>query len=194
MTKETKWYNQYIKDIDITNITYLVLTDDELQEFYKQNYFDSENNCYVHSIKDDKINPLGLYYLTFEKLPGLKYLLGVVSNNINKLTIVSALVFNDNYYLYGDQLEPITYFSTIETNEYFRNLGLFKQLIKAGLKYLNPNQNILISSESEMGKLCHTEEITINLFKKHNFKKDIRSDTNNFDLDEYHKLLKRTKK
>lgn len=178
---EIKWYNQYIKDIDINKISWIILTDDELQTFYKENYFDKENNSYVYTTNLDKQNPFGLFYLTFDSLAGLKYLLGVVPNNINKLTIIAALAFNDNYYLYSDQQEPITYISTVETNKYFRNQGIFKQLVLKAIEYNPSYQNILFSDESDMGKLCHVEEIATKLLQSSKYPKDARSDTKNFN-------------
>ena len=70
----------------------------------------------------------------------MKYVLGTVDNNINKKTIVSALIYCDEYKMFSNQRDFITYLSTVETNTYFRNRGLYYDLISSSFRFIKPNQ------------------------------------------------------
>ncbi len=125
--------------------------------------------------------PIGMYYLNFESMPGMKYVLGIVDNNIKKKTIVSALVYCDEYKIFSNQKEYITYLSTVETNTYFRNRGLYYDLIINSFKYINHNQNILISEISNMGKKYHVYDSFIQIFRSKGFTMNISNESEEFD-------------
>lgn len=155
MDKYNKWINQYIENVDLSNIQWLCLNSDELSEFYQSNYLDFDEWQYV--IDDDKTNyyssPLGLHYLRLDyNKEDYKFLIGVVNNNINKKTIVAAMIYLDNYYIFDNQQEPFTYVSSIEVNSFFWRRGIFKKLCFNAIKFININQNILLSDESMMGR------------------------------------------
>ena len=190
-----KWYDNYIKDINIDNIEWINLNNKKLNIFYKENYYDNNSNSYIYDkemyTNSNKYVPIGMYYIEFDTLPGTKYLLGICNNNINKKTILACLNYTEDYILFADQKNPITYFSTIETNTYFRGLGLSKKLIYNSYNYIKQNQNILISDLSELGRKTNMLDMTINILNSLDFNMDIRSDTDNFNKEEYHKLVKR---
>lgn len=148
-----KWLHNYIDNVDIINIEWLNLDRDELNSFFNNNYYDDKENIFV--VDDDFNVPFGLYYLTFNSFDDrYNYLLGVADNNIGKKTIVAAIVYLDEYYFFDDQIIPVTYISTVEVNSYFRNNGIYKRMCDQIVKIINPNQHLVISKESEMGKMC----------------------------------------
>lgn len=184
-------YKNYIEGIDLNNIKYINLTNDELMKFYIENYYDSKNGVLAETY-DDSLglnSPIGMYFLNFESMPGMKYVLGVVNNNINKKTIVSALVYCDEYKMFSNQKDYITYLSTVETNLYFRNKGLYHDLISNSFKFINPNQNILISEISNMGKECHVYNSFIQIFRNKGFMMSINNESDEFNKDLYSEQL-----
>ena len=187
INQDYHWYKDYIMNINLDNITWIKLNSHELVTFLKDNYYDINKSSYVHDI--DKFQPYGMTYLTFDELYGMKYILGIVKNNINKYTIVAAICYNEDYKMFSDQHEYITYFSTIETNIHFRNMGIASKLIRESYNFINHNQNILISGPSELGKKHNMIGKTIDTYRRLGFTKDIRSDLGTFDINEYHDLL-----
>ena len=186
-------YNNYIESIDINNIEYISLNNDELMDFYLKNYYDSNNKLVAFSYNNDLNwnSPIGMYYLNFEKMPGMKYILGIVNNNIGKKTIVSCLVYCDEYKMFSNLSEYITYLSTVETNIYFRNMGLYYNLINNSFRFMNPNQHILISEISNMEKNCHVFDSFVKIFRSNGFLMDISNESDNFDINEYYKKIKK---
>ncbi len=158
-----KWLTEYIKDIDISNIEWIKLNSKELEEFFKENYLDKELWEYVYD-KNAWIvypPPLGMHYINFSS-PSKKnfsFLLGVVNNNIGKKTIVCSMSYYEEYYIFTEQKVPITYISAMEVNSYFWRKGLFKRMCNEAINYINPEQHILCSEESDMGKMCDTFSI-----------------------------------
>ena len=171
-----KWEKEYIRDIDLSNIKWIKLNNQELREFYNKNYLDKDLWQFVATKTSCFICPLGMHYLTFDSSESrldYKYLLGVVDNNISKKTIVASMVYLENYLFFGTEFEPITYMNTVEVNAYFRNLGIFKEMCEEAICFLNLNNNIITSPESEMGILYKTYDIfKKNLIEK-GFKKEI---------------------
>lgn len=175
MNINDKWINDYINNIDISEIEWVKFDRDQLMIFYEENYFDKDVCRYVHSESDSTfISPIGLHYLNFEqKNNDCSFLLGIVNNNINKKTIVAAMVYLENYYLYKNQEIPLTYISTVETNSYFRNKGIYKKLCKEAINFLNPNQHILVSRESDIGSKCGVVKNLKEILTKNGFQKII---------------------
>lgn len=187
-----KWYKEYIENIDIKNIEWIKMNADKLAKFLKDNYYDATNKSLVYD--NENFVPYGMYYLNFFGLPGFKYILGITDNNIGKKTILGCIAYIDNYKLFDNQIDYITYFSTIEVNKFFRGLGIATNLIKETYKYINPYQNILISELSPMGRESNLLNKTIDIFRERGFYMDIRSDIDNFDFEEYHDLLVKKKR
>lgn len=187
------WYKNYIKGINIRNIEYLNFTNDELLRFYLDNYYDIKTGEFVSSFDDSIgwLSPIGMYFLNFEKMIGMKYVLGITDNLINKKTIVSALCYIDDFVLFPEQIKYLTYLSTTETNFFFRGSGLYKELIENSYQFIPKEQNILISELSKMGNECHVDLLLENIFKQRGFLMDIRSDTVNFDEVIYFDFLKK---
>ncbi len=182
-------YYEYTKDIDYNNITWLCLNDHEMDKFLYTNYYNEETHRFITG--DSKFSLYGLYYLTFGKLAGMQYFIGVTPNNINKLTILGALIYTDKYRMYADQRNLITYFSTIETNKYFRNKGINAKLIANSYEFIPHNQPILISGLSKDGREHDLLNKTKKIYYDLGFEYDIRSDMEGFDMASYHEELRK---
>lgn len=152
-----KWIKQYIDDIDISKIEWIKLDMNGLMSFYENNYLDNDTWNYV--INEEMVScfcsPIGLRYLSFDyDAEDYNFLLGVVNNNIGKKTIVAAMVYLDNYYLFTEQNRPLTYISSVEVNSYFWNRGIYTEMCEIAFNYMEFNQHIMMSAESDMGMEC----------------------------------------
>ena len=180
MNKTDKWVDEYIKNIDINNIEWKSLNAIELYNFFQENYLDKNLCEYVHdNTKSLYLQPLGMHYLTFDSPVNeqdYNFFLGLVNNSINKKTIVGAIIYSNTYYLFSDQTIPYTYILSVEINYYFRNMGLFKIMSDNFYNYVNPNQHILTTKESELGKQCRALEIFKEIFKNKGFNNLILED------------------
>lgn len=154
-----RWMEEYIEDIDINNIEWISLSYEELGMFLKENYYDILDKRYVSDkiINSSNIIPIGMNYLYYTNTRNdYKYVLGVVKNKRKKYTIISAVSFLDDVYLFNNQEKPITYLCFIEVNFYFRKKGIMQKTCKALCDFIPNNQDIVISKESEMGKKCNS--------------------------------------
>ena len=57
----------------------------------------------------------------------------------------------DEYYIFSSQEVPVTYISTMEVNSYFQNKGIYKKMCKEVINFINKDQHILTTNESEIG-------------------------------------------
>ena len=117
------------------------------------------------------------------------FFLGVVNNNIGKKTIISAIIYLEEYYMFTNQNIPLTYISTIEVNSYFRNKGIYKKSCKALLNFLNYDQHILISKQSEMGKKCKVFEIFKETALNNGFQNQILEDNYSINTKEFQDII-----
>lgn len=190
--EERKWQSEYIDYVDISDIEWIKLNPEELQTFFDENYFDKELYKWVATYGNSFITPFGLHYLNFDPLGGMTTLLGVVDNNIGKKTIVAAVVYNENYYFLQDQGAPLTYLSTIETNSFFWYQGTFKQTCDVWSKIINPKQHVMISRESETGKVVGVAKAIENALRRNGFRENIIVDENlNYGSEEFAKLVRK---
>ena len=167
-----KWINDYINDVDISKIEWVKFDIEQLMNFYDENYWDKDVWKYVVSDVDSTFeSPIGLHYLNFNYTTNYSFLLGIVDNKINKKTIIAAMVYLENYYIFNNQQTPLTYMSTVETNSYFRNKGIYKKLCEVAINFLNPNQHILISKESDIGSKCQVAKKLKEALVEKGFKK-----------------------
>lgn len=164
--------HQYHDNIDINNIEWIKLSAEGLEDFINKNYFDKENSRYVSNEGYNMfINPLGFHYLSVKPNKLYNYILGVTPNSIGKKTILVALVYMDKYYRYTRQTVPLTYLITIETNKYFQKQGLFNVFCDNLINFINPDQHILATKESEKGELVHVVEKEYFSLLEHGFTK-----------------------
>ena len=159
---QEKWMQEYISNIDISKIEWIKLDANELEKFLFDNYFDKDEYKYVCDEDIHYDTPFGLHYLTYDitkTCPDCKFILGIVTNNIGKKTIVADLIYMDSYYLFAKQTKPFTSLISVETNYYFQNKGIYKRLCNEIIKFIPLNQHILVSLESEIGRQCHVANI-----------------------------------
>lgn len=182
------WYHDYIENVDTKNVKWVNLSTEELKQFFKENYFDQKANKYA-SEHGYEITPFGMYYITIEPIRSFSHVLGIAPNNKGTNTVIGAMCYVDNYKLFSDQKNYITYFSTIEVNRFFRNQGFVKKLIAASYDFVKHDQHILISELSDMGRTHNLLNITKNIYYDLGFQMDIRCDIENFNLYEYRDLL-----
>lgn len=155
MNLKEKWKSEYIDNVDLTKIEWVNLNNQQLLYFYDENYLDKQEWQYVGNMDTWGI-PFGLRYLSFRpENKSYNYLLALAKNKINKKTIVAAMVYDPNYFIFKNQELPVTFICTIETNEYFRNKGLSQQLCDQILNFINPSQHIIVTRETEIGKACN---------------------------------------
>lgn len=83
----------------------------------------------------------------------------------------------------------MTYISYVEVNSYFWRRGLFKQICKELMNHINPNQYIICSMESDMGKEIHIRDKLKKVLQENGFKKDIFINDYNLNNRELYNLL-----
>lgn len=194
MDNINKWYNNYIRNIDLGNIQWIKFNANELDTFLENNYLDKEVWEYVHDENASSLFPtlLGMNYLsTNSPLNNKKYsfLLGIVDNNIGKKTVVAATIYLDEYYIFTDQEIPVTYISTMEVNSYFRNREIFKKMCDILINFINPDQHIVITKQTEMGEKCHVFDILRNTLISNEFHNYIFEDNHGMIHSELHDII-----
>lgn len=165
-----KYEKDFIVKLDLNKIEWLKLNYQEMKRFLDDNYYDEKNNQYVtNDIFSPFKKPFGMKFLPLRTMPEDSYILGVIPNKIGKKTIVIALIYIDKY-IY-DHI-PYTYLLTFEVNKYYQGLGLSKYFTDRLINFVNPNQDIIFTEETEMGALANLckngiEKLYINGFKQH---------------------------
>lgn len=180
MVINDKWVKNYIEGIDLTNIEWIKFDEDGLKKFYQENYLDIDEWKYViNNTRDGYFHaPIGLRYLSISyNNTDYKFLLGVVNNNIGKKTIVAAMIYLENYYMFTEQVQPLIYISSLEVNSYFWNNGIYKRMCEVVIKFINPNQHIILSLESDMGRKYEVGRIFREILMQRGFKRTIWMDT-----------------
>ena len=189
-----KWVRDYTMNVDISNIEWIKLNGKELGNFFEENYLDKEEWEYVLDEDANSLfpTPLGLSYLTLNdpqsELP-YNFLLGIVDNNIGKKTIVSDIIYLDEYFIFGDQIEPLTYIASVEVNSYFRNRGIARKMYSAFFDVARPNQHVLTSMLSDMGKRYNLLELTKQVALEKGLKKQIFENNHNLNYTQIYELL-----
>ena len=147
-----KYYHDYIEGVNLDNIEFKTFTYDELLEFLKQNYYDEEFDKAVYWEPDGFVSPFGMYYMEFvASSEEYNYLLGLVNNSKGGKTIAFCMVYDDDFGPRNEIENRYGYLSTIETNYFFRNMGVLNMALEH-LKETFKNNNILvISPESVQG-------------------------------------------
>lgn len=125
-----KWLHNYIDNVDITNIEWLNLNQKELSVFFNNNYYDEKEYAFVFD--GYYTVPFGLHYLTFNSFNySYNCLLGVVDNNIGKKTIVAAMVYDEDLYLFEHTFLLLKLILILEIMVYIKEcvMNLLKFLI-----------------------------------------------------------------
>jgi len=174
LSKLKTWLNDYIVTIEKESIKWQVLSFDELQEFFKNNYYDNTSNEFVYWYESDDRLPIGMYFLTYPKRKrDIKYFVGTIKNNLNKETIIGCISYNDDCQI-GENCDLVTSIEGVEINYFYRGQGLLKKLISEFSKVVDKNQNILVTNETPMGKKYQVMRHLQDGLMEHNFNADIR--------------------
>ena len=157
-----------------------------MNEFFYENYYDEEK--LVEWIIFDDYSPLGMFYLYFPPYhKNFKYFIGTVKNRINKDTIIACIIYDDKCN-FIDKNNIFTCIETLEINYFYKGLGLLNILLKEFVKIIDKKNNIIVTNESKMGKLCHVKDHLKKTLEKFDFQKKFYSDD---ELDE--KVLRKLK-
>ena len=189
-----KWVNNYIKNVNLDEIEWIKLNTTELDSFLEDNYLDKEEWEYVHDENANSLYPtlLGMNYLNINSLINDKeysFLLGIVDNNIGKKTIVAATIYLDEHLIFTDQDGPVTYISTMEVNSFLRKRGIFKKMCKMLINFVNPNQHIVTTKQTEMGLVCKTFNTLSNTLIYNGFENYIFEDNYGMIHSELHDIV-----
>ena len=188
-----RWMNEYIETVDISKRKYTLLSSNDLKIFVINNYYDMYTDRIVTGEND--YMPIGLQYLDYlevlNKAYGgdVKFLVCYAKNGIGKNTILSELRYYDNCNeLIKDQQRPVTYIEYAEVNRYFREKGLYQDLIKEFAKIINPNNPLLTTNQSMTGYHYNVYEKLVRILTESGFNQDIR---NEFKINhDYYDFLK----
>jgi len=194
MNNINRWYKNYIKNINLKKIEWIKVNSNELNIFLENNYLDKEVWKYVHDENASKLYPtlLGMNYLCINSPQNDRessFLLGIVDNNIGKKTVVAAMIYLNEYFIFTDQDKPITYISTAEVNSYFRNKGIYKKMCEVLINYINLNQHIVISRQTEMGINCNVFNILKDTLLSNGFQNSIIEDNYGMINSELHDVI-----
>lgn len=189
-----KWIKEYIENINLDNIEWVKMNSKELNAFLDENYLDKDIWEYV---KDDNSNKLytrvlGMPFLEFDEVPfynSYDFILGIVKNNINKETIIGAIKYIDKFYLFQDQKEPVTYIVTVEVNSFFRNKGIYRKMVNELSKFIDFNDKILITGETDLGRKCNVVTNLSKALRNNGFSKLVVEDSINTSTFELHDAL-----
>lgn len=188
-----RWISDCIDGVDLLNIEWVRFDENELKNFYRENYLDGDTLRYVANEPNVVYfySPLGLRYLSFNyNNTNYKFLLGIVKNKVGKKTIVAAMIYLENYYMFEEQKYPLTYIYSLEVNSYFWNNGVYKRLCEAVINFINHDQHIILSTESDMGRKCRVGGIFKEILVRNGFKKTIWMDTfSNYSNPEFYDVV-----
>lgn len=189
--KYNKWCKEYVRGVDLSKIEWKSFNYDELMRFYYRNYFDDDYQSFV--MERDEYNnflPFGMKYLTINPTNTREqYILGLCENNGGTKTIVACIIYDPCYVFDADTLKPVTYIKTVETNGFFQNKGVFNEMCKKLISFINKSQDIIITPEDSMGKFIHVIKHINDSLKDNGFQQEVICE---YDLTEkYFETIKR---
>ena len=189
-----KWINNYIKNVNLDEIEWIKLNATELDSFLEDNYLDKEEWEYVHDENANSLYPtlLGMNYLNINSPINDKeysFLLGIVDNCIGKKTIVAATIYLDEHLIFTDQEKPVTYISTMEVNSFFRKRGIFKKMCEMLINFVNHNQHIVTTKQTETGLMCKTFDTLQRTLISNGFMNSIFEDNYGMIKSELHDII-----
>ena len=77
----------------------------------------------------------------------------------------------------------------MEVNSYFRNRGIYKKMCEVLIKFINQNQHIITTMQSEIGLKCHVFEILKKELEKNGFKNYIFEDSYHLINSQLHNII-----
>ena len=176
-----RWMNEYIDGININNRKYIVLSANDLNIFVINNYYDARADKIVTG--DNSYMPIGMQYLEYncfnEEAYGgqARFSLCYTRNNIGLNTILSEMRYYEGCtQIARGQIIPVTYIEYAETNRFFRNKGLYKELIKEFAKVIKRDNPLLTTNQSVLGSRYHVFDTLKTTLTNSGFEEDIRCD------------------
>lgn len=164
---ETSYFKEkYIKEntppLDsVENVKWSIMDKNSITEFCRENY--SENKIWNTWYSDNGYNAIfGLTYLS----PSIRqeygsgkdemYIVGYYPyNGKNIIVSVAKITWNNNLTVQFKNAAVISY---VETNVFYRKMGLFKELCKKIVENTMAYEVLVCTYESPMGKIVHTTE------------------------------------
>lgn len=192
-----KWYNDFIYELDLSNIRWIKLTAEELIRFYNENYYDEDAGCFALSTNMNNmiVSPFGLELTSYNSdRVSLEYthLLGIVPNRKGTYTIVSKIKMDERY-KYITEVDECIYVEYIEVNSFFKKRGIFKLTIQSLINFIDLNKNIVLTDETEEGKKCRVHELFRKILNINNYSSVIKTE-DDVDKEICQSILKRLKK
>ena len=179
----------YIVPFSNSDIKWEVLDGFNMQRFFDENYYDAKKDDYVYWIDNFDKLPLGLYYLDFyQETSDSLYLVGSITNNISKRTIIGVICFRNDW-LIGNNTNPVNFIDYVEINYFYQQHGLLDIMLKELSKYLLKNQALIVTEESRMGRVCHMMDHIKKVMRENNYDNDIL-----FEYEINHEYIKKLTK
>lgn len=158
----------YIIPLEKDKINYYVFTNEELNLFYKENYY--INNMFVKGNNKYYNVPLGMHYLSLTLPSNMKVFICSLPNNLNKETIIGSIIFNDNYSLNDRNVFLI---DTIEINYFYRGNGLLNLMYNEFVNRVNIDNDIMLTCLSQMGYAYEIDKKLALVLRKNKIDKNI---------------------
>lgn len=178
LQKLKKRIKNYIVPIEYEKIEWISLNNRELYDFYNENYYDENNSEYIYWIDCCEKMPIGLTYLVFPpNSDNLNYFIGFIPNKDNKKTIIGCICYRKDYIL-RKGCDPVTIIETVEINYFYQGNGLLSLMLDSFTKWINKNQNIIVTDESISGQLCRVFEHIKDSLLKNGYFKNISLESN----------------
>ena len=92
-----------------------------------------------------------------------------IKNNIDKETIVGCISYFNYHKIYGN----VNYISTVEINYFYQGMKLLNEMYKNFINELDFDKDIMITSESMIGRKCHVINDLKKALKKVKYDKNI---------------------
>lgn len=154
----------YIKEFKLEDITWKSLTKEKMRKFLFDNYYINDN--FITWNDNDTI--FGMHYLQWYLYTD-KYFIGTIKNNIDKETIVGCISYFNYHKIYGN----VNYISTVEINYFYQGMKLLNEMYKNFINELDFDKDIMITSESMIGRKCHVINDLKKALKKVKYDKNI---------------------
>ena len=155
-----KWLVEYMVPLDEKKlneqIVWLNLTGEQLFQFLMKNYVDNNKQVMWHV--NYLPTALGMRYISFLHATGFNYLIGVITNNVGKQTIVASLCYQNDKICSISQEKTVNYIQNIEVNSFYQGAGLFKILASKIKDVMDFNKDFVITDEEDDGIEFHTIE------------------------------------
>lgn len=164
--KVLKWYSKrelaqlkkriktYIIPCNNCDVRWFSLDSEGMEQFLMCNYQDTNGNV-LYWLDQGEETPFGMTFLTFPPFnEHMKFFIGTMKTTFNKEMIVGCISYLDDFEV-NKGYPSVTSIETVEINYFYQGQGLLQIMFNAFSKIIPKKQDIVITSESQMGKKCH---------------------------------------